>query len=170
MHVELASIGQHGRVRRMNRITLALALFPASLVSSVACATPDPRPGADDAQIELDRIKALNDAGPMLNAVLVYDRDAAARARELGQSPLQGRTVLVKDNIETREWPTTAGSLALSDNTTGRDAPLIARLRANGGVVLGKTNLSEWANIRERSSSSGWSAVGGLTRDRKSTV
>src|SRR3546814_19795198 len=81
------------------------------------------------------------------------------------QSPLQGRTVLVKDNIETREWRTTAGSTALADNATRRDAPLIARLRANGGVVLGKTNLSEWANIRDRSSSSGWSAVGGLTRN-----
>jgi amidase len=71
----------------------------------------------------------------------------------------------VKDNIETREWPTTAGSLALADNATGRDAPLIARLRAAGGVVLGKTNLSEWANIRSTRSISGWSAVGGQTRN-----
>jgi amidase len=73
--------------------------------------------------------------------------------------------VLVKDNIETREFPTTAGSLALEDNMTGRDAPLIALMRKNGGVVLGKTNLSEWANIRSDGSTSGWSAVGGLTRN-----
>jgi amidase len=79
--------------------------------------------------------------------------------------PLGGRTVLVKDNIETREFPTTAGSLALAGNMTGRDAPLIARMREAGGVVLGKTNLSEWANIRSSRSTSGWSAVGGLTRN-----
>jgi amidase len=77
--------------------------------------------------------------------------------------------VLVKDNVETREWPTTAGSLALKDNLTGRDAPLIARLREAGGVVLGKTNLSEWANIRSSASTSGWSAVGGLTRNPHAT-
>ncbi|TAD82424.1 MAG: amidase, partial [Sphingomonadales bacterium] len=70
-----------------------------------------------------------------------------------------------KDNVETAEWPTTAGSLALKNNATGRDATLIALLRKNGGVVLGKTNLSEWANIRSDSSTSGWSAVGGLTRN-----
>src|SRR6185503_4506661 len=83
--------------------------------------------------------------------------------------PLAGRAGLVKDNIETREWPTTAGSLALANNMTGRDAPLIVRLRAAGGVVLGKTNLSEWANIRSTRSTSGWSAVGGQTRNPHAT-
>merc|ERR1711969_346505 len=78
---------------------------------------------------------------------------------------LDGRTVLVKDNIETRELPTTAGSLALAGNMTGRDAPMIANLRRAGGVVIGKTNLSEWANIRDSNSTSGWSAVGGLVRN-----
>lgn len=88
-----------------------------------------------------------------------------AKAAMGGKSFLEGRTVLVKDNIETREWATTAGSLALKDNHTGRDAPMISNLRASGGVVLGKTNLSEWANIRDSNSTSGWSAVGGLTRN-----
>lgn len=120
-----------------------------------------------DAQSYLDRIAAIDDAGPELNAVIAINpaapREAAlAEARGL---PLAGRTVLVKDNIETSELPTTAGSLALADNRTGRDAPLIARLRAAGGVVLGKTNLSEWANIRDNRSTSGWSAVDGLTRN-----
>ena len=73
--------------------------------------------------------------------------------------------ILVKDNIETRDQPTTAGSLALKDNMTGRDAPVIARLRAAGAVILGKTNLSEWANIRSSASMSGWSAVGVLVRN-----
>lgn len=106
-----------------------------------------------------------------LNAVIVmsanvFDAVSAAQAAGL---PLAGRTVLVKDNIETAEWPTTAGSLALADNTTGRDAPLIANIRASGGVVLGKTNLSEWANFRSTNSSSGWSAVGGQTRNAHAT-
>ena len=121
----------------------------------------------EDAASHVARIKALDDAGPELNAVIVELDEASARkaADEAAALPLGGRTVLVKDNIETREWPTTAGSLALADNRTGRDAPLIARLRAAGGVVLGKTNLSEWANIRDGNSTSGWSAVGGLTKN-----
>lgn len=121
---------------------------------------------AGEAQNKLARIAELDDAGPMLNAVIAVNPDAPEQARDAyGSGPLQGRTVLVKDNIETREFATTAGSLALKDNRTGRDAPLIARLRAAGGVVLGKTNLSEWANIRSTRSSSGWSAVGGQTKN-----
>ena len=121
----------------------------------------------DDAAGYLARIAALDDTGPQLNAVIVANAAAPALAAqaEAAGLPLAGRTVLVKDNIETREWPTTAGSLALVDNATGRDAPLIARLRQAGGVVLGKTNLSEWANIRSNASTSGWSAVGGQTRN-----
>jgi len=108
---------------------------------------------------------AIDDAGPRIGAVIVANPEAPAQARAAEGLPLGGRAVLVKDNIETREWPTTAGSLALAGNATGRDAPLVARLRAAGGVVLGKTNLSEWANVRSAHSSSGWSAVGGLTRN-----
>lgn len=78
---------------------------------------------------------------------------------------LAGMPVLLKDNIETRDLPTTAGSLALADNRTGRDAPLVAQLRESGAIVLGKTNLSEWANFRSEHSSSGWSAVGGQTKN-----
>ncbi|RZJ43262.1 MAG: amidase [Brevundimonas sp.] len=76
-----------------------------------------------------------------------------------------GMPILLKDNIETADMPTTAGSLALADNAPGRDAPLVTRLRAAGAVVFGKTNLSEWANIRSSNSISGWSAVGGQTRN-----
>ena len=119
------------------------------------------------AKLQLERIAALDDAGPQLNAVIALNPDAAAQAQaaERAGLPLSGLTVLIKDNIETRELPTTAGSLALKDNLTGRDAPLVANLRAAGGTVLGKTNLSEWANIRDDDSTSGWSAVGGLTRN-----
>ena len=73
--------------------------------------------------------------------------------------------MLIKDNIETRELPTTAGALALRGNRTNRDAPLIAQLRKAGAIILGKTNLSEWANFRSERSSSGWSTVGGQTRN-----
>ena len=122
----------------------------------------------------LDRIEALDD---QLHAVIAVDPTALEQARridrELGGSgggsgprrPLMGIPVLIKDNIETADQPTTAGSLALAANTTGRDAPLVARLRQAGAVILGKANLSEWANIRSERSSSGWSAVGGQTRN-----
>lgn len=117
------------------------------------------------------RIIALDSGENGINAVIALNHDAARAAGEAfaAGTALGGRTVLVKDNIETREWPTTAGSLALQHNATGRDAPLIARIRANGGVILGKTNLSEWANIRDGGSTSGWSAVGGLTRNPHAT-
>jgi amidase len=89
--------------------------------------------------------------------------DAERRAGRV-RGPLHGVPILLKDNIETRDMPTTAGSLALANNNPGRDAPVTARLRAAGALILGKTNLSEWANIRSTNSSSGWSAAGGLTR------
>ncbi len=86
-----------------------------------------------------------------------------ANGKTLG--PLAGIPVLLKDNIESDELPTTAGSMALLNNNTGRNAPIVAKLKAAGAIVLGKTNLSEWANFRSESSISGWSAVGGLTRN-----
>jgi len=78
---------------------------------------------------------------------------------------LHGVPVMVKDNLETADMPTTAGSLALADLRTGRDAPVVSRLRDAGAVLVGKTNLSEWANFRSERSSSGWSGVGGQTRN-----
>lgn len=142
--------------------------FPA-LAALLALSSPAWADPGDDAAVQLARIAELDDAGPQLNAVIVVNPNAPAEARAAAGLPLGGRTVLVKDNIETREWPTTAGSLALANNRTGRDAPLIARLRAAGGVVLGKTNLSEWANIRSTRSTSGWSAIGGQTRNPHAT-
>ena len=114
------------------------------------------------------RITARN---PQINAVLAIDPDALAQARALDASrlprgSLHGIPILIKDNIETRgRLPTTAGSLALLTNITNRDAPLVARLRQAGAVILGKTNLSEWANIRSDFSISGWSSAGGQVRN-----
>jgi len=117
----------------------------------------------------LARIEAIDRAGPGLHAVLAVNPQALAQARAADAAKLrgvlQGLPILVKDNIETADMPTTAGSLALLGNDTKRDAPLVARLRAAGAVILGKTNLSEWANMRGSRSVSGWSGVGGLTRN-----
>ena len=146
-------------------VRAGLALLLAT-TATAALAHPDSA-AAEAAKAQIARIQMLDDAGPMLNAVIAFDPEASKHANEAAEAglPLEGRTVLVKDNLETREFATTAGSLALKDNMTGRDAPMIANLRAAGGVVLGKTNLSEWANIRSDNSTSGWSAVGGLTRN-----
>jgi amidase len=122
----------------------------------------------------LERIARLDRSGPTLRSVLSTNPNAPADARALDEERAAGRVrgllhgipILVKDNIETRDpMATTAGSLALAANVTNRDAPAIARLRAAGAIILGKTNLSEWANIRSSQSTSGWSAVGGLTRN-----
>ena len=122
----------------------------------------------------LARIKAIDKAGPRINAVIEVNPDALAIAaaldkerREKGpRGPLHGIPVLVKDNIATADrMQTTAGSLALAGVKPPRDAFLVAKLREAGAVILGKTNLSEWANIRSTRSTSGWSARGGLTRN-----
>ena len=111
----------------------------------------------------LTRIAAIDDKGPTLNAVIATFPDAINQARSLDaelragryRGPMHGIPILVKDNVEVAgPLPTTAGSLALAGNVTNRDAPFIARLRAAGAVILGKTNLSEWANIRADNSTS----------------
>jgi len=116
----------------------------------------------------IERIRRID---PQLNSVIAVDPTAAAQARALDQGgaargPLWGMPILIKDNIEMKgPLPTTAGSLALKENITGRDAPLVARLRQAGAIIVGKTNLSEWANFRSSDSISGWSGVGGQTRN-----
>jgi len=135
-------------------------------VSSVA-AQPQPGPAEVNTRTALERIARLD---PQLHSVLAVDPTAIDQARRVDASnlrgPLAGEPVLIKDNIEAAgPLPTTAGSLALANNVTNRDAPLVARLRAAGAIILGKTNLSEWANIRSTRSISGWSAVGGQTHN-----
>jgi len=122
----------------------------------------------------LARIEAIDRSGPTLKAVLEINPDALAiadrldterRARRI-RGPLHGIPVLIKDNIATADrMMTTAGSLALLGVTPPRDALVAERLRAAGAVILGKTNLSEWANFRGNQSSSGWSGRGGQTKN-----
>ena len=122
----------------------------------------------------LARIASIDRAGPTLRAVLELDPDALAAADALdaerrskgARGPLHGIPLLIKDNIDTiGRLHTTAGSLALMDAPPAVDATVVARLRAAGAVILGKSNLSEWANCRDSHSTSGWSARGGLTKN-----
>ena len=119
----------------------------------------------------LDRIDAVD---PALNAMLEVNPAASEIARQCDESiarggkrgPLHGVPVVLKANIDTGDdMATSAGSLALANHRPDRDAPLVARLRAAGAVLLGKTNLSEWANCRSTRSISGWSSLGGQTRN-----
>ena len=115
----------------------------------------------------IDTVDSLTNAMCTLNPraaedAAVLDAEAAEGRR---RSPLHGQPVVVKDNIDTADLLTTAGSLALSETPPTSDAKLVQRLRSAGMVVLAKTNLSEWANLRDERSSSGWSAYGGLTRN-----
>ena len=162
----LALLAACGQARAADDLlTAPLARQQAAMASGQASAE-------SLASAYLARIEALNHKGPRLNAVIAVSpaaradaraRDGERRAGRAG--PLQGAAILLKDNIETAGLPATAGSLALSANVPSGDAPLVRRLRAAGAVVLGKANLSEWANFRASRSISGWSAVGGLTRN-----
>ncbi|TRW15198.1 amidase [Glacieibacterium frigidum] len=140
-------------------------LLPVVLLLS----TPATAQTATEAtQAAIQRVERLN---PKVNAVIALDPTALDQARTIdrgrrARGPLYGMAILVKDNIETRgPLPTTAGSRALLANVSGVDAPAVARLRGADAVILGKTNLSEWANFRSQASISGWSGVGGQTRN-----
>jgi len=154
-------------------------LAAAAVFLLAACTTPQPlqtapspgpiiqTPPQPPAALALERIGRID---RQLNSVVAIDPTSLqqiARIQASRQSgPLVGQPILIKDNIEVAgPLPTTAGSLALKENVTNRDAPVVTGLRAAGMVIIGKTNLSEWANIRDNSSISGWSAVGGQTRN-----
>jgi amidase len=125
-------------------------------------------------EMYLERIERIDRRGPALNSVIETNPDALAIAEALDRErksgrvrgPLHGVPVLIKDNIDTADrMQTTAGSLALVGARPRRDAFVVERLRAAGAVIIGKTNLSEWANFRSTHSSSGWSGRGGQTRN-----
>jgi amidase len=122
----------------------------------------------------LARIGAVDKTGPSVNAIIEINPDAETLAAELDtefaargpRGPLHGLPVVLKASIDTGDrMATSAGSLALAGHRAPRDAHVVARLRAAGAVVLGKTNMSEWANFRSTRSTSGWSSLGGQTRN-----
>jgi len=179
--------GAIGVVLNMKRLALVVVL---ALTTSVALAKDDPAfqsmsdlqaamaagkaSSVSITQAYLARIEALDHKGPKLNSIIALNSHALADARALDaerkdghvRGPLHGLPILLKDNIESADgMATTGGSLALSSNITNRDAPLVKRLTDAGAVILGKTNLSEWANYRSTRSISGWSAMGGLVRN-----
>jgi len=122
----------------------------------------------------VNRIHEIDKAGPALNSIIELNPDAESIAANLdrerkdkgARGPLHGIPILIKDNIDTADrMMTTAGSLALVGSKPSQDAFVVKRLREAGAVILGKTNLSEWANFRSNHSSSGWSGRGGQTRN-----
>jgi amidase len=144
---------------------LRLFLLSLGFVSSGAGVAKGPAEQRVEQAIQ--RVESIDKA---IHAVLAIDPTWRAQAQAVDAlpsiGPLAGQPILIKDNIETAgSLPTTAGSLALNENVTGRDAALVARLRKAGMIIVGKTNLSEWANIRDNASISGWSGVGGQTRN-----
>jgi amidase len=169
----------------------ALALILAAAIQRPASLPPFPLEEATAAQLQewqtsgrytsrqivemyLHRIDEIDRSGPSLRAVIETNPDALAIADALDaerkakgpRGPLHGVPVLIKDNIDTADkMLTTAGSLALTDSRPAKDAFLVERLRAAGVVILGKTNLSEWANFRSTHSTSGWSGRGGQTKN-----
>jgi len=152
-------------LKRINQLTLSSTIpelqeaMKTGQITSVALT-----------QFYLQRIESEN---PKLNAIIAVLPNALANARMLDKerangkirSPMHGIPIVIKDNIETKKVATTAGSLALKDNVTNRDATLIKKLKRAGAIILAKSNLSEWANFRTERSSSGWSGVGGQTRN-----
>jgi len=133
-----------------------------------------PSSAREHAERYLARIKEIDKSGPGINSVIEINPDALTIASQLDaerhakgpRGPLHGIPVLIKDNIATADkMQTTAGSLALAGAKAPRDSAVAAKLRAAGAVILGKTNLSEWANFRGDHSTSGWSGRGGLTRN-----
>jgi amidase len=154
--------------------TNALAIEEKSIAELSAGMRSGEYTSHDITQQYLERIASLDRQGPTLRHVLETNPDALAIAdaldaeRKAGKTrgPMHGIPVLVKDNIDTADrMTTTAGSLALEGSRAARDAHIVDRLRAAGAVILGKTNLSEWANFRSTHSSSGWSGRGGQGRN-----
>ena len=126
------------------------------------------------AELYLQRVAAVDKGGPYINAIIELNPDALIIADKLDaerkagkvRGALHGIHILIKDNIDTADkMQTTSGSLALEGNIAAKDAFIVKQLRKAGAVILGKTNLSEWANFRGKRSVSGWSSRGGLTRN-----
>ncbi len=167
-----AAVARRGEMPRATTTEFELAEY--TLAQLQAAMTSGQHTARSIAERYLARIHEVDQTGPALKAVLELNPDALAIAGALDaerkakgpRGPLHGIPMLLKDNIDTADrLHTSAGSLALAESIAPHDAPLVARLRAAGAVLLGKTNLSEWANFRSAHSTSGWSGRGGQTKN-----
>ena len=179
----------------MKKLTLALLLCAACSPQPTPPQQPPAQPSIDVVELSatdardrmaagtltsealtaayLKRIAAVDDSGPMLSSVIELNSRAEDEARALDaerksgkvRGPLHGIPILIKDNVDVAGMVNSAGSLALADHKPKADAFMVARLRSAGAVILGKTNLSEWANFRSTRSTSGWSSRGGQTKN-----
>jgi amidase len=162
-----AGANANPRVARFTIIEATLADIAAAFASGALTST-------QLSQMYLTRMAAFDRRGPKINSVIELNPDALAMARQCDvdrkagrlKGPLHGVPVLLKDNVATGDkMMTSVGSLALADAPASADAYIVQQLRKAGAVILGKTNLSEWANIRSTRSTSGWSSRGGLTKN-----
>lgn len=176
---DLIQLGIGGGLLNVNSASAAQVKGPvqvleASVADLQAAMTRGAFSSVELVSAYLERIKGIDRAGPRINAIIELNPEARAIAAGLDQErklkgprgPLHGICVLLKDNIASADrMQTTAGSLALAGQVAAQDATIVTKLRQAGAIILGKTNLSEWANIRSTRSTSGWSARGGLTRN-----
>ncbi|MFO1323321.1 MAG: amidase [Burkholderiales bacterium] len=169
-----AAAGESGAQALPQTAPAEFELAGASVADLQAAMQSGARTSAHLVQLYFARIDAVDRAGPAINAIIERNPDALAIAEGLdrerrdrgGRGPLHGIPVVLKDNIDTADrMRTSAGSLSLAESIAARDAFVAGRLRAAGCVVLGKANLSEWANFRSSRSTSGWSGRGGQTRN-----
>lgn len=151
----------------LTRTFSPLPIFIGLLRSRDGSGYPLTMRSVDLVEQALAKIATIDHSGYELRSVLAISPTAISEAMAYDSEgknlPLMGQPVLIKDNIEAIGLPCSAGSLALMDTPTVRDASLVSRIKDAGGIIIGSTNLSEWANIRSTNSTSGWSAVGGLT-------
>ena len=137
-----------------------LAMVMGALLAVLIAELPRKKMGGDDHKIS--SLQALKEKD-RCNAILAISPDLQEQMVAVGsmpeRGPLHGISVLVKDNIDIKGMPTTAGSRALLENFAKLDSPVVANLRRGGALIAGKTNLSEWANFRSTKSTSGWSSV-----------
>jgi amidase len=175
----LAVVAIAGSLQRMNvhalqQTTGAFDLEETTIRALIQDQQSGRRTARQISSAYIARIQALDRSGPALHSVIELNPDALTIADALDaervagrlRGPLHGVPVLIKDNIDTADrMMTTAGSLALEGSIAARDALIVERLRAAGAVILGKTNMSEWANFRSTRSTSGWSGRGGLVKN-----
>jgi amidase len=170
----LTASGCRTETKAQQQTTAAFDLEEATIRTLIQDQQAGRRTARQMASAYIARIQALDRSGPTVRAVIELNPDALTVADSLDadrsagrlRGPLHGIPVLIKDNIDTADhMTTTAGSLALEGSIAARDAFIVERLRAAGAVLLGKTNMSEWANFRSSHSTSGWSGRGGLVRN-----